>query len=60
MSMQPKPVLGADEIDVAAPDFWIRPTEEREGAFQTLRRERPIPFSEEPQANCPLAEASTR
>ena len=47
--MQPKTVLSVEEIDVALPEFWIRPTEEREGAFQTLRREQPIKFSNEPQ-----------
>ncbi len=47
--MQPKEVLAADEIDLADPLFWVRPAEEREGAFQTLRRERPISFHEEKQ-----------
>ena len=37
--MEPKQVLAADEIDLADRDFWARPPEEREGAFQTLRRE---------------------
>ncbi len=47
--MQPKPVLAADEIDFVDPLFWVRPAEEREGAFQTLRRDRPVPFMEERQ-----------
>ena len=40
--MQPKPVLSVDEIDLSSTEFWARPPEEREGAFQTLRRERPM------------------
>ena len=46
--MQPQEVLKADEIDLSDLPFWIRPLEEREGAFATLRRERPISFHEEP------------
>ena len=45
--MQPKPVLSLDEIDLSDVEFWTRPWEEREGAFQTLRRERPMSFYEE-------------
>ena len=45
--MQPKPILSANEIDLSELDFWARPWEEREGAFQTLRRERPLAFFEE-------------
>ena len=45
--MKPKPVLAVDEIRLSDPLFWIRPIEEREGAFETLRRERPISFHEE-------------
>ena len=47
--MQPVPVLAVDEIELSSTDFWIRPLEEREGAFQTLRRERPISFHAEPE-----------
>jgi methyl-branched lipid omega-hydroxylase len=47
--MQPQAVLTADEIDLSAVDFWARPWEEREGAFQTLRRERPMPHYPEPE-----------
>ena len=47
--MEPKSVLSVDEIDLSSPDFWKRPSEEREGAFQTLRRERPMSFYEEPE-----------
>jgi len=47
--MQPHAVLTADEIDLSDIEFWARPWDEREGAFQTLRRERPIAFFEEPE-----------
>jgi cytochrome P450 len=46
--VKPSPVLAVDEIHLSDPLFWIRPLEEREGAFETLRRERPISFHEEP------------
>ena len=45
--MQPSPVLTVDEIDLSLIEFWARPYAEREGAFQTLRRERPIAYCEE-------------
>lgn len=45
--MEPREVLAADEIDLAEADFWRRPWEEREGAFRTLRRERPLAFFRE-------------
>ncbi len=45
--MQPKRVLSVDEIDLSVPEFWIRPEAEREGAFASLREERPLPFFEE-------------
>jgi cytochrome P450 len=41
-------VLGLDEIDLSSLEFWDRPLAEREGAFRLLRRERPLPFFEEP------------
>ena len=47
--MQPHAVLSVDEIDLSAVEFWARPWEEREGAFQTLRRERPMPHFPEPE-----------
>ena len=45
--MQPNEVLSVDEIDLSEPEFWGRPWAEREGAFQTLRRERPVSFHAE-------------
>jgi len=46
--MEPRAVLSADEITLGNPEFWVRPLEEREGAFRTLRQERPVSFHEEP------------
>jgi cytochrome P450 len=46
--MEPKHVLAVDRIDLSDIEFWDRPWEEREGAFDTLRRERPLAFFEEP------------
>ncbi len=45
----PRPVLAVDDIDLTDTEFWARPWDEREGAFQTLRRERPMPFFPEPE-----------
>jgi len=45
--MEPKRVLSADQIWLSDREFWLRPLEEREGAFATLRAERPISFHEE-------------
>lgn len=47
--MQPRSVLAVDEINLSDMEFWARPWDEREGAFLTLRRERPMPFFEEPE-----------
>ncbi len=47
--MQPRAVLSVDEIDLSDMAFWARPWDEREGAFQTLRRDRPMPFFKEPE-----------
>jgi len=45
----PREVLSADAIRLADQRFWARPQDEREGAFATLRRERPISWHEEPE-----------
>ncbi|MDG2307071.1 MAG: cytochrome P450 [Candidatus Binatia bacterium] len=45
--MQPVEALTLEEIDLSAPEFWVRPWAEREGAFQMLRRERPMSFHKE-------------
>ncbi len=46
--MEPKRVLAAEDIQLSDFEFWMRPLEEREGAFATLRDERPVSFHEEP------------
>ena len=46
--MQPAEVLALEEIDLSDMEFWRRPYPEREGAFATLRRERPIAHFEDP------------
>ncbi len=46
--MEPVSALSVDEIDLSLREFWMRPEEEREGAFATLRRERPMSFHPEP------------
>src|SRR5438094_8057730 len=43
----PREELSLDEIRLGDPEFWKHPLEVREGAFQMLRRERPISFHEE-------------
>ena len=47
--MEPRSVLSVDEIDFGDLEFWRRPVEEREGAFATLRAERPVSFHAEPE-----------
>ncbi|HVP27972.1 MAG TPA: cytochrome P450 [Myxococcota bacterium] len=47
--MEPREVLSADQIWLADQAFWARPLAEREGAFATLRRERPISWHDEPE-----------
>ncbi len=45
--MEIQKVLSVDQIDLSDPEFWIRPLEEREGAFAVLRAENPVPFVKE-------------
>jgi cytochrome P450 len=40
--------LSADEVDLSDITFWARPLDEREAAFEALRREKPLPFFAEP------------
>ncbi len=42
--------MQVDDIDLSDFDFWTQPPDLIEGAFATLRRERPIAFFEEPVA----------
>jgi cytochrome P450 len=44
---QPKRALTADQIWLSDREFWLRPLDEREGAFATLRAEKPVSFHEE-------------
>ena len=48
-SVEPKQTLDVDEINLSDWDFWALPPEEREGAFKTLREQRPVAFFEEPE-----------
>ena len=41
-------MLALDEIDLSDLAFWERPWAEREGAFQLLRRERPLAWFDDP------------
>jgi cytochrome P450 len=40
--MEPRYPSSADQVDLSDPEFWRLPTEDREGAFEVLRRERPV------------------
>jgi methyl-branched lipid omega-hydroxylase len=46
--MEPRRSLKAEDIDLSNALFWALPPEDREGAFATLREERPISFHQEP------------
>jgi cytochrome P450 len=47
--------LSVDEIDLSDIEgFWTRPLAERDGAFKTLREQRPIAFFEEPDLETDL------
>jgi cytochrome P450 len=46
--MEPREILTADEINLSDMEFWSCPYDEREGAFRTLRRERPIALFDDP------------
>jgi methyl-branched lipid omega-hydroxylase len=45
--MQPHEALSVAEIRLGDPVFWTLPPDVREGAFRTLRRDRPISFHQE-------------
>jgi cytochrome P450 len=45
--MEPRSILPLDEIRLGHVEFWSLPRDAREGAFATLRRERPLSFHEE-------------
>jgi methyl-branched lipid omega-hydroxylase len=46
--MEPNMTWTVDSIDLSDMEFWRRPWAERESAFATLRRERPISHHDEP------------
>jgi cytochrome P450 len=47
--VEPREVLTLDQINLSDLEFWTMPWEEREGAFQTLRRERPLAHFDDPE-----------
>jgi methyl-branched lipid omega-hydroxylase len=47
--VEPRQILTADEINLSDREFWALPLDVREGAFKTLRDERPLPFFAEPE-----------
>ncbi|HET7655151.1 MAG TPA: cytochrome P450 [Acidimicrobiales bacterium] len=53
--MEVREALSVDEIDLSDIEgFWTRPLAERDGAFKTLREQRPIAFFEEPDLETDL------
>ena len=52
--MEPHQTLRVDEINLSDLEFWTLPEDVREGAFKTLRDERPIAFFEEPEMELSL------
>jgi methyl-branched lipid omega-hydroxylase len=47
VAFEPETALSVDQIDLSDQLFWTLPEEQREGAFATLRAERPISFHAE-------------
>jgi methyl-branched lipid omega-hydroxylase len=47
--VNPNPVLALDEIDLSDLAFWARPLDDREAAFEALRRHRPVAHFEDPE-----------
>jgi len=47
--MQPRRALALDQINLSDPGLWSGPLEVREGAFATLRAERPVSWHPEPE-----------
>jgi cytochrome P450 len=46
--VEPPQVLSLDEIDLSDDAFWALPIEVRDGAYKTLREQRPLAHFEEP------------
>ncbi|MBV8235249.1 MAG: cytochrome P450 [Acidimicrobiia bacterium] len=51
--MEPNQTLAVDDIDLSDLTFWGRPLEEREGAFKTLRQQRPVAYMPAPDIQLP-------
>jgi cytochrome P450 len=51
--MEPIEKYSIDELDLGNLEFWDEPREVREGAFKTLRRERPIAYFDLPAFEIP-------
>jgi cytochrome P450 len=51
--VQPVEKYAVDELNMTDLEFWALPHEVREGAFKTLRRERPIAYFDLPEVNIP-------
>jgi cytochrome P450 len=51
--VQPVEKYTVDELMLTDLEFWALPHEVREGAFKTLRRERPIAYFDLPEVNIP-------
>ncbi len=49
--MKPLQTLAVDDINLSDMKFWDLPTEEREGAFLTLREQRPLAWFKEPASD---------
>lgn len=52
-AVQPVQALSLEEMNLSDPMFWARPLAEREGAFKTLRDEKPIAFFPPPIIEVP-------
>jgi cytochrome P450 len=51
--MEPIEKYSVDELNMSDLEFWSLPHEVREGAFKTLRRERPIAYFDLPEVDIP-------
>ena len=51
--MEPNQTIALDDIDLSDLTFWSRPLEEREGAFKTLREQRPVAYMPAPDIQLP-------
>ena len=54
--MEPVEKYSIDELNLSDFEFWALPPEVREGAFKTLRRERPIPYFDLQEVTLPGTE----